>query len=258
MISYSDYCPQECTGYASYSKSATNFENFDFPLYLIPTTAQQCSAIDAGCEEFTNLDVLGQGGEAKEYYKELRACVELPEGKSKCSTYYTWEGSEVTGYQLQAHELEKDTDNSPALVDAKYSAECNADIFAKKNNPDCRQFFDAAGKAYYKLFSNLPKNANVLVRSHPSDDNETIYRIASALDTKIMFANHLLLEDLIIISDVIIARPTTALIDAIILKKPVLYMGYSEKMECKPEFVNKTPRDFLRVKQKSVALSRLC
>lgn len=100
-------------------------------------------------------------------------------------------------------------------------------------------FSTSTFQTYYKLFSNLPKNANVLVRSHPSDDNETIYRIASALDTKIMFANHLLLEDLIIISDVIIARPTTALIDAIILKKPVLYMGYSEKMEWKPEFVNK-------------------
>jgi len=154
VVSYSDYCPQECTGYASYSKSATNFENFDFPLYLIPSTAESCSAIDAGCEEFTNLDVLGQGGEAKEYYKELRACVELPEGKSKCSTYYTWEGSEVTGYQLQAHELEKDiSDSSPALVDPSYASQCDASIFAKKINPDCRQFFDAAGNAYYKLFS---------------------------------------------------------------------------------------------------------
>ncbi|MBI5077255.1 hypothetical protein HZB94_02655, partial [Candidatus Falkowbacteria bacterium] len=154
IASYYDYCPKECAGYNAFSMSETYFEDGEFPKFLIPSTAKKCNAANAGCDEFTNLDVLAAGGEAKEYYKELRHCAKLPEKQSSCSTFYTWEGSEVTGYQLQSHNLQKAADGSPDIVNPTSNASaCDKNIFNAKTNPDCRQFYDKDGKVFYKLYS---------------------------------------------------------------------------------------------------------
>jgi hypothetical protein len=92
-------CLNECVGYNQYSQSATYFESnksFDF----IPKTAIKCSSNAVGCEEFTNLDKIDLGGEAREYYKRLKIC-EKP--NSGCAEFYTWEGSDEQGYQLKVY-----------------------------------------------------------------------------------------------------------------------------------------------------------
>ena len=75
-----DQCPSECVGYETYHEIPTYFDPVEdaapevvFP-NLIPSTAVQCSAQAAGCEEFTNLDTVASGGEAKEYYTYIRQC----------------------------------------------------------------------------------------------------------------------------------------------------------------------------------------
>lgn len=158
---YYDYCPQECAGYQAFSRSATFMEPSVFPLYFIPKTARVCDAAQAGCEEYTNLDKLAEGGEAKEYYTELKLCEKLPEAAPICKNYYTWEGSEVTGYQLQAYTLKSDEKTQagesvgfgPAVRFPEYYSQCNEKIFNDKMNPDCRQFYNEAGKVFYRLQS---------------------------------------------------------------------------------------------------------
>ncbi|MBU1132398.1 hypothetical protein KKC32_04100 [Patescibacteria group bacterium] len=156
VAGFADYCPQQCAGYATFNQSKTYFENGEFPLYFMPNTAKTCSAASAGCDEFTNLDELSRGGESKEYYSELRQCQKLPEGEAQCANYYTWVGGGVSGYQLQNYVLKKELGgNAPAMTIAEEEnlTRCNAEIFAVKSNPDCREFYDDAGRVSYRLYS---------------------------------------------------------------------------------------------------------
>jgi hypothetical protein len=160
VVSFADYCPQECAGYQTYSQSGTYFEDPAFPLYLIPTTAQTCNASNVGCDEFTNLDDLASGGESKEYYSELRQCHKLPEGVGSCANYYTWVGDKTKGYQLQAYNLKASTDAlnvGPAstMGFAEMGVVCNAEIFAAKSNPDCLEFYASNGGVSYRLLSKV-------------------------------------------------------------------------------------------------------
>src|SRR3989339_847871 len=92
-----DYCPQECVGYQTFKQLETNFEEEKYPLFFIPKTAEKCSASQDGCDEFTSLET-----EAIENYSYLRQC-QKPGGDS--ATFYTWEGSDTTGYQLKTWSL---------------------------------------------------------------------------------------------------------------------------------------------------------
>lgn len=156
-----DQCPVECVGYGTFKQEATVSEQEVFPVYFIPSTAQSCSAQQVGCDEFTNLET-----EATEAYSTLRACVS-PEMNAGAS-YYTWEGSDVSGYQLVSWQLLKsNTSNAPCthwnvssvseLVCADTSSDTtiddcdeHSDIF---ENPDCREFYDEQGKIHYRLYS---------------------------------------------------------------------------------------------------------
>ncbi|OGL74659.1 hypothetical protein A3F52_02240 [Candidatus Uhrbacteria bacterium RIFCSPHIGHO2_12_FULL_47_11] len=115
-----DKCPGECVGYDTYLKLPSKFEpaftrvalqtklstaDLDrlWPttpptpqedLYpIIPQKSTVCNAENDGCEEFTNLRT-----EQRQYYSDLRAC-QVPAPDSQ--TYFTWEGSDTTGYQLK-------------------------------------------------------------------------------------------------------------------------------------------------------------
>ena len=152
VVSFNDYCPQQCNGYATFSQSSTYFADGLFPEYLIPSTATQCSAAAAGCEEFTNLDEVTEGAEVKEYFSELRMCEQLPENNANCANFYTWVAEEVTGYQLKTYYLKNDAGN-PATVGVVDTVTCNKDIFDKQQNPDCRAFYNDAGHVSYRLYS---------------------------------------------------------------------------------------------------------
>lgn len=156
-VSSSDSCPESCLGYDVYIARLTPFNSAQKE-NLIPTTAQKCNAEEVGCNEFTNLDSLGQGGETREYYSELKQCIKP--STDQCASFYAWEGAE-SGYQLKSYSLKKNTEGAligdPATT-SDDSSQCNSDIYhadinSASYNPDCLEFYNAAGKISYHLLA---------------------------------------------------------------------------------------------------------
>ena len=152
--------------------------------YFIAKTGKSCSAANVGCEEYTNLDVVAQGGEGKEYYSQIRQCVKPDPAAADQATYYTWEGSEVTGFQLRTFKLKQsnianysgETGTAPCTNlsvatsatnpvcedDLSSPAVCNPATMA--DNPDCREFYDTIGNVFYRLKS---RTISVSDNCHP-------------------------------------------------------------------------------------------
>ncbi len=149
-----DQCPSQCVGYDDYLQTESVFDSGRTAL-LIPKNEKICSAESAGCDEFTNLDKLGSGAEALEYYSEMRQC-RKPDGA--CSEFYTWEGSSESGYQLKVFSLEADAVGGDPAVTEDDSAECNITIYNLPQanpgyNSDCREFYNKSGDIFYHLYS---------------------------------------------------------------------------------------------------------
>ncbi len=155
-VSIDDICPASCNGYETYRQEKTIYETEKFPSFLIAATAKTCNAADAGCDEFTNLST-----EAEEYFSNIRQCIKLT--PKDWDAFYTWEGSDQTGYQLRAHRLKigvaqvGETGPVPAITDNNYAA-CDKTIFTApfadpKYNSDCREFYNTAGQISYRLLS---------------------------------------------------------------------------------------------------------
>lgn len=180
-----DSCPSECAGYDTYRQEATLYEPDGIDaVYFIPDTATECSAEEVGCDEFTNLAT-----EEQEYYSFLRACVTETQAAGTGATYYTWEGSDEDGYQLQTWTLlESDlgsssythtgtdgvTDTAPNLapcsnwiatddgITCNDSADDDGDGYYDWDtedcnsradiftNADCREFYDESGNIHYR------------------------------------------------------------------------------------------------------------
>ncbi len=170
IVSYYDYCPSVCVGYNNYYQSETFFEEAEYPTYMIPSTAEVCGAEEAGCDEFTRLDLAEAGGESREFFTELKPCVRIPENEDQCASFYTWESNEVSGYQLETHYLKQDNGrpatSSMGIIPSEcrdydpdnsipecFPYYCDAEAFNDKINPDCREFYDEAGTRYYALLS---------------------------------------------------------------------------------------------------------
>lgn len=157
IITEFDQCPSACVGYDAFKQSATNFEQEKFPAYyLIPKTGKKCQSSQVGCAEFTNLDEVKRGGEGIEYYKYLRQCVKP---NNACKTFYTWVGSDVSGYQLKVYSLrDADENKSPDQIPnprQDLGACSNAQDGA--TNPNCREFYsadDQALEAKYVILQN--------------------------------------------------------------------------------------------------------
>lgn len=151
-----DVCPESCLGYDAFVEQATYFSTKN-SAYFIPNTAQECSSQAVGCTAFTNLDKLEQGGESTEYYSYLRACIK-PDVNS-CGDFYTWEGSDDSGYQLRVFSLKKNVDEPAITMDPLEEAlVCNETIFKKLPsdpgyNYDCREFYNRDGKISYHLYT---------------------------------------------------------------------------------------------------------
>lgn len=148
-----DYCPAECSGYAAFVQQQTYFDA-SRAAYFIPNTAQSCSAQSSGCDQFTNLDKVEKGGEGIEYYTYLRQCVKKSENASACSDFYSWEGSDESGYQLKTETLK--TNGVEPAVTENDSSRCSKEIYNlpasnPAYDPDCRQFYGRAGGISYHL-----------------------------------------------------------------------------------------------------------
>lgn len=168
-VSSADFCPQECVGYQQFSYLPTFFEKLEDSsssggeASFIPSTGQTCSAVDVGCSQFTNLSVPQQGGETFAYFSKAQQCV--TESQSDLATYYTWEGSDTTGYQLRVWRLLKTNLSgdqgpctnlslapSPVCQDTTINrAICSATV----NDPDCREIFDSSANNHYMYWSRV-------------------------------------------------------------------------------------------------------
>lgn len=186
-----DACPSVCSGYDTFKQEPTLYEPAgSFPVYFIPETGEACSEESVGCDEFTNLT-----NEAKEYYTYLRACLTPAEAAANTNgdnsaTFYTWEGSDLAGYQLKTWQLLESNltqstyqyvsggiDESPELapcstwtstadgiicsdaLDTDGDGHKDWDIAACDDhddiflNPDCREFYDTNGGLHYRQWS---------------------------------------------------------------------------------------------------------
>ena len=180
IIDQDDLCPSECSNYESFVQKLSIFDtlesNYEIEYYnFIPETADSCPAQYVNCEEFTNLASQEEGGEVIEQYSFVRQCVDTNFGE----TYYTWEGSDVSGYQIQTwlalpSRIESgDGDNfgyAPCTNILADDTTCNdtvdnaaicgpetpADLMDDPEiNPNCRKFFDTDGKFYWRLQDRL-------------------------------------------------------------------------------------------------------
>jgi hypothetical protein len=173
VLTQGDLCPAECVGYAEFRKQPSMFDltrstdtRLDDPeddtvAAFIPSTAQSCAAQDVGCERFTDVEAASQGGGGEIAMNYLRAC-EKPGPDSQ--TYYTWEGSDTTGYQLKTWSLKRDIAApapQPPRVIVKTGADgvikdpttCNLTSYLQAFDPDCRQFYDPQGNTFYAFES---------------------------------------------------------------------------------------------------------
>ncbi len=173
-----DVCPNECVGFNTYNQLYSHFNPYatvkdvggvkvgdakNIDQNFIPATGQKCSAAEVGCAEFTNI----VAGERKEYYSYVRSCIKPDEkvgNDLKAHTYYTWVGSENTGYQLKTWLLEasdpvSSQDSAPKIVgDGACAADGNPDGVDDGDsfptaNPDCKQFYTTTGQVSYRLAS---------------------------------------------------------------------------------------------------------
>lgn len=194
ILSANDLCPQTCVGYAEYRKSPSAFdlvhdvdERFDDPkdsgiANFIPSTAGACTEAEVGCEEFTNVEGSGQGGEQTAAFSYVRAC-EKPDKNSQ--TYFTWEGSDTTGYQLRTWSLKKGdkptldkilgggsavdkTPGGPTILQKRAPGQalfkepvtCQEATWRTGLDVDCRQFYDANGNVFYRYYSQTVLSAD--------------------------------------------------------------------------------------------------
>ncbi len=163
-----DYCPGECLGYDKFIQQ-TNVFNSARLEHFIPRTAKTCDVKMEGCSKFVNLDKIAEGGEENEYFLDFRRCTKPG---NTCDDYITWEGSDVSGYQITSFKLEKNTDtpqNQPrTVVDSnpldEHDSNANGDDLCSETifklpadhplaNSDCRQFFGKDGSISYHLYS---------------------------------------------------------------------------------------------------------
>jgi len=180
------------------------FSHEKFPLFFIPSEGQTCQPEYAGCEEFTNIDSRSSGGENLEYYTDLKYCEKPSADGQNIKTFYTWEGSIREGLSLKTHRLLPVDQNaaryisninfgadddaritsqfevgSPAYNDDSREAmmqndsKCNEISYNLRVNnpfaegvadPDCKAFYDDAGKVYYRL---LGHTVTVAAACHP-------------------------------------------------------------------------------------------
>lgn len=180
-----DECPESCVGYDTFKQEETRYEpDGEFPVYFIPDSAESCTAQYVGCDEFTNIAT-----EEPSYFTYVRACVTQDQAAANialdnAAIFYTWEGSDTSGYQLKTWNLlESDmgtdpytygsdvgTDTDPNLapctswLTSDQGISCDDDSSGALDedtdscdehddtitNPDCREFYDTEGNIHYR------------------------------------------------------------------------------------------------------------
>ncbi|PIZ99608.1 MAG: hypothetical protein COX77_01040, partial [Candidatus Komeilibacteria bacterium CG_4_10_14_0_2_um_filter_37_10] len=174
VVKAENYCPAECADYSHYLKRRTPTEEHfndsaqNTGVNMIASTGQSCTLADVGCEEFT--DITNQ--EQKIYYSYLRMCVDSTD--PNIATYYTWEGSDTTGFELKTWRLLKSdfiddfggvwpgpcTDVYYDSTAGKNICHDNVNRFVDncQNNysdPSCREYLDENNQKYFRKESRV-------------------------------------------------------------------------------------------------------
>jgi hypothetical protein len=237
IISELDECPSECVGYTTYKQEATDYDSEEFPLYFIADSASSCSSQYVGCGSYTNLASVEAGGEGIEYYTDLRFCLSnaIADASTKHktpATYFTWEGSDNEGYQLQTWTLlqsnyaaPKSTFDASGFVESKPNlAPCThiqmftenevscrdipplmqQDVWANDecdehddifDNPDCREFFDTKGNIHYREYSKTVSISDDCVAYRKDEGEETDCEDSGGYWTEQGFCRYYVLAD---------------------------------------------------------------
>lgn len=194
-----DYCPAECVGYNTFIQQANNFYSAR-DAYFIPATARSCNAKAVGCSLFVNLDKLKEGGESNEYFSNLRRCVKPDDS---CAEFYTWEGSDQSGYQLVVYQLQENVEagiSQPLTVDDENPTDtqdgdlCNDLIYSLPNdhpdyNADCRQFYGRDGNVSYHLISKTVVCSNACYPYRLVENNIDVSIASEAACRQVAFAD---------------------------------------------------------------------
>ncbi len=169
-IKSGDLCKADCVGLNDYMQRESWFDEGGMQ-FFIPKTAKKCKPESVGCDQFTNVDKVGQGGESTEYYTYLRQCIKpsvAPAGR--CNSFYTWQSAAGQAFQLSVVNLyAKDLAGDEPAITSDDILQCNETIYNldpvdPKANPDCRQFYDKNGKVTYHL---LDKTISCDDNCHP-------------------------------------------------------------------------------------------
>ncbi|PJA92889.1 MAG: hypothetical protein CO132_05840 [Candidatus Kerfeldbacteria bacterium CG_4_9_14_3_um_filter_45_8] len=166
---------------------------------IIPDTGTSCSANNVGCEQYVNLDQESLGGEGVEHYKYIRQCVKPTTQEiedQEIDTYYTFEGSDISGYQLRSWYLKKsDVDAGPCTNLDLYgstsetpTANCiDSDTLSANYNdctasdigddPDCTEWFDSDGANYLRYKSSTITASDDCVPLRNTFDDRVYYSI---------------------------------------------------------------------------------
>ncbi|MFA5995140.1 MAG: hypothetical protein WCW27_01385 [Patescibacteria group bacterium] len=173
-------------------------------LSIVPASAKQCSVAQVGCEEYTNLAAVAEGGEGLEYYNRLQQCVKTSD--NNIATYYTFVGSNSGGVQVEDYLLKKSNvaGGGPCthldLLSQESNANCvdNADATLTIQdcgpngnvadnmkygvNPDCRQFIDDddTGTVYYRYESQTVVASDNCTPLRNSLDERTYYALKAS------------------------------------------------------------------------------
>lgn len=153
-----DLCSAECQGFNQFTEVPSWFTDAQDgvidglptvspPPQFVPSTAQVCQ--QPGCESFTNLDEVQRGGEGRQYYTKIRQCV--TPGTSGTKTYFTWEGSDTTGFQLKRWVMLEGAGGAPCTevipgspTTCSNTTSCDPQV----DGASCRSFFDNSGNTY--------------------------------------------------------------------------------------------------------------
>lgn len=183
---------------------------------IVPSSGESCSAASVGCEEYTNLAAVAEGGEGLEYYTELQQCVRTDDQDT--AVFYTFEGSDSAGVQVQDHTLKIDQDSSddrPCLnldleseeynancVDSDYSAseqltwdcgpdgdldgdgslntaDTTTDDEEYGTDADCRQYAEADGTIFYRYESDVIVASDECTALRNSQDTRVYFALPS-------------------------------------------------------------------------------
>lgn len=151
-----DFCRAECVGLNDYVQRESWFDQGGLQ-FFIPNTAKKCKAEAAGCDEFTNIDKVGQGGESTEYYSYLRQCIKpsAPAG-ARCTNFYAWQSAGGQDFQLSVVNLLANAAGDEPDTTADDASECNETIYNldagdPKYQANCRQYYDKNGNVSYHL-----------------------------------------------------------------------------------------------------------